>query len=72
MMLSLAAVGLVALGAWFGLIRRPYVAALFVLIALAPLLLLTAITKAIFIWLALIGPVIGLAVVLKGLKTRNA
>lgn len=68
LLLAVIASALVVTAAWLGLQRRFVAAVIILLLALGPLLLdLTAI-KAVFVWLGLIGPIVTVFVMWRGLQ----
>ena len=65
---SLAASALIAAAAWFGISKRYWFALLAIVAAVLPLLFDAIAVKAIFVWLALIGPIVMLGVMWHGLR----
>ena len=71
LLLAIVASALIAVSVWLGLRRRFPAAILVLAAALAPLLVDLTVTKAIFVWLGLIGPIAIVMVMLMGLHRAS-
>ena len=70
-LLVVCSVALVTTAAWLGVRRQIPLAGFILLAALVPLLFDVSVTKSVFIWLGLTGPIFALVVVMKGLQRAS-